>query len=153
MSETHAFTLTIDGKPQGKPRARFKPGQKPYPDKAQKLAEGEIRRAWEQAGRPRLPDAALTLSVTLIVTRPASHFKRDGSLTSEGQRCPRPHRTKPDLDNALKLVCDALNTLAWRDDVRFVHMSCGREWGVYPRTDITAAEAWTPAQLDATRAA
>ena len=149
MSDTTAFELTLDGKPQGKPRARFRAGQKPYPDKTQKLAEGEIRRAWEQAGRPRLPDAALTLDVTLIVVRPDAHYKRDGSLTAEGERCPYPHKTKPDLDNALKLVCDALNTLAWRDDVRFVRMTCTRGWGLYPRTDITAAAMWTVSGLAA----
>lgn len=137
-SEVRSFTLTLDGQPKGKPRARFRPGQRPYPDRAQKLAEGEVRRAWEQADRPRLPDGPLALAVRLVVARPAGHFKRDGTLSAEGERCPSPHRVKPDLDNAIKLVCDALNTLAWRDDVRFVAVWCLRAWGEWPSTTITA---------------
>lgn len=140
-AEVNGFVLRLDGQPKGKPRARFRPGQKPYPDKLQKLAEGEVRRAWEQAGRPRLPDVALILDVTLTVTRPAGHFKRDWSLSAEGERCPFPHRQKPDLDNCLKLICDALNTLAWRDDVRFVEMYARRVWGEWPGTVIRARRA------------
>jgi Holliday junction resolvase RusA-like endonuclease len=139
MSDVQSFTLELDGEPQGKPRARFRAGQKPYPDRAQKLAEGEVRRAWEQAGRPRLPDGPLALSVVLSVARPAGHFKQDGSLSAEGLRCPQPHKAKPDLDNAIKLVGDALNTLAWRDDVRFVWICSARLWSKWPATRITAS--------------
>jgi Holliday junction resolvase RusA-like endonuclease len=134
FGEVDSFVLTLDGRPQGKPRARYRPGQKPYPDRRQKLAEGEIRRVWREAGSPRLPDAPVELRIALRVTRPAGHFKRDGSLSAEGLRNPWPHRVKPDLDNAIKLVCDALNGLAWRDDVRVVFVSCHRLWAEWPST-------------------
>lgn len=136
MSEVTSFTLRLDGKPQGKPRARFRPGQKPYPDRKQKLAEGEIRRVWQEAGSPRLIDGPLRLDVWLYVSRSTSHFRQNGSLSAEGSRCPYPHKQKPDADNALKLVCDALNGLAWRDDVRFVDMHCSRRWSDWPGTTI-----------------
>lgn len=131
--------LKIDGKPQGQPRPRFVAGSKPYTTKGHKLAVGEIRRAWQEAGSPRLPDGPLMLAVTLTVARPAGHFKADGTLNATGRRMWMPYRQKPDIDNAVKLICDALNTLAWHDDVRFVEVLCWREWGEWPSTSIVAA--------------
>jgi Holliday junction resolvase RusA-like endonuclease len=136
MTEVDHMTLRIDGQPKGQPRPRFRPGQRPYPDKKQKLAEGEIRRVWQEAGSPRMIDGPLRLEMNLWVTRPAGHFRTDGSLSKEGERNPMPHRQKPDCDNAIKLLCDALNTLAWRDDVRFVRMTIERGWAEWPSTVI-----------------
>lgn len=135
MSEVESLTLVIDGKPQGQPRPRFANGRA-YAGKKQKLAEGEIRRAWQETGSPRMVDGPLGLEMFLFVSRPAGHFKRDGSLSAEGLRNPWPLKTKPDLDNAIKLVCDALNTLAWRDDVRFCTTCAIRDWADWPRTEI-----------------
>lgn len=138
-TEVCQFSLTLDGQPQGKPRPRFAAGHKPYPDRKQKLAEGEIRRAWVEAGSPRMVDGPMVLVMRLAHARPAGHFKRDGSLSAAGEREPYPMRTKPDLDNALKLVLDALNTLAWRDDVRFIDVRATRRWDRWPSTEIAVS--------------
>jgi Holliday junction resolvase RusA-like endonuclease len=134
-----SFSLVIDGQPKGQPRPRFTSNGHPYADKKQRLAEGEIRRAWENEGSPRLPDGPLRLSLHLAVARPASHFKRDGSLSAAGEREPWPMRSKPDLDNAIKLVLDALGTLAFRDDVRFVDVHATREWSTWPSSLIVVS--------------
>jgi Holliday junction resolvase RusA-like endonuclease len=136
--EVDAFALVIDGRPKGQPRPRFANGRA-YAGKPQKLAEDEIRRVWLQAGAPRMVDGPLALHMVLRVARPAGHFRRDGSLSAEGLRTPWPLKTKPDVDNAIKLLCDALNTRAWRDDVRFCTAYVARHWinsGEWPRTEI-----------------
>lgn len=135
MSEVNAFTLVIDGAPKGQPRPRFANGRA-YAGKQQKLAEGEIRRAWQEAGSPRMVDGPMELEMELEVARPAGHFKRDGSLSATGQRTPWPLKTKPDIDNAIKLPLDSLNGLAWRDDVRFCKATIVRVWADWPRTRI-----------------
>jgi Holliday junction resolvase RusA-like endonuclease len=135
MPEVDFFSLIIDGRPQGQPRPRFANGRA-YAGKKQKLAEGEVRRVWQQAGSPRMMDGPLKLTMWLDVARPMTHFKKDGSLSAEGLRHPYPHKSKPDLDNAVKLVCDALNTLAWRDDVRFCEVTIQRHWADWPQTVI-----------------
>jgi Holliday junction resolvase RusA-like endonuclease len=139
VSEVPYFRLQIDGKPQGKPRARFATGHKPYPDRKQALAEGEVRRVWQAAGSPRLPDDPLSMVLLLGVSRPAAHWRTNGELSTEGLRNPWPHRSKPDCDNAIKLVCDSLNALAWRDDVRFVDIRCLRVWTDWPSTVVEVA--------------
>lgn len=133
-----AFTLRIEGKPVGKGRPRFGQGRTWTPRETV-LAEQEIRRAWEEAGSPRV-EGALKLMVLLRVTRPQSHYLLSGGLSAEGRRHAFPFRQKPDTDNALKLVMDALNTRAWSDDVQVVEATVIREWDAVPSTLIDVQE-------------
>ena len=134
-----SFTLHIPGKPTGKGRPRMGAGRV-YTPRETVLAEQTIRAAWTENGQPRLADEAIQIKVELGVTRPQGHYKRDGSLSAEGKRNPYPHRQKPDFDNAAKLVADALNGLAWRDDVQIIDARIIRVWTDLPYTSV---QAWT----------
>lgn len=68
--------------------------------------------------------------------RPRGHFRKNGELSAEGLRHPVPRNRKPDVDNALKLICDALNTRAYRDDVLIAKATVERVWGEWPETTI-----------------
>lgn len=138
MTEVRSFSLLIHGEPEGKGRPKFvrKTG-KAYTPKKTVLAEGEVVRKWEEAGSPRMPeDTALRLEVVLYVARPGTHFKADGSFTAAGLRQPRPYKAKPDCDNACKLIMDALNKKAYRDDVRIVEILVERHWADWSATKI-----------------
>ena len=141
VAETVAeFTLDIEGMAEGKQRPRHNPfiQKRPFTPKKTVVAEREIRAAWEAVGKPRLPDGAIGVEVVISVARPGTHFKRNGELSAEGQRHPYPDNKKPDIDNAVKLIFDALNTRAWRDDVRIVSLQIERMWADWPRTHIHA---------------
>lgn len=133
--------LVIQGAPVGKGRAKFstKTGAV-YTPKATVLAEREIRQAWREAGEQRLPDVALELNLDLYVQRPQSHFKKNGELSTEGLRHPIPRNKKPDMDNALKLAMDALNSRAYKDDVQVAKVIMVRHWGEWPKTVINIKE-------------
>lgn len=120
--------LVVPGEARGKGRPRFGRGRA-YTDTPTLRAEQRIADEWRAAGGPRLPDAPLTLHVTLYLDRPASHHLADGTLSAQGRRNGLPVR-KPDVDNALKLVCDALNGLAYRDDVLIVDAHARRRWAL-----------------------
>lgn len=131
--------LVIDGQPVGKGRPRFvKATGRTYTPKATLLAENEIRRAWEQDGRPRLDEGPISLHVRLAVSRPKGHYTTKGELSAAGLRTPFPARQKPDVDNALKLVMDALNTRAWRDDVQIISATVARRWDRWPSVEVIA---------------
>jgi Holliday junction resolvase RusA-like endonuclease len=122
------IVLRVDGKPHGKGRPRFvRATGRTYTDQQTTSAEQRVHAAWHAAGRPRLPLGAAALEVELVVDRPQAHIKRDGSLSAAGQRADWPIR-KPDADNALKLIMDALNGCAYRDDVDIVSASVVRRW-------------------------
>ena len=124
----NVIDLRIDGKPTGKGRPRFvRQTGRAFTPGDTKRAENRIQLAWLEAGRPRLPEGPIVVYVSLALARPRSHWRKDGSLSAEGLRSPWPLR-KPDVDNALKLLLDALNGCAYRDDVDIVHAGIQRRW-------------------------
>jgi Holliday junction resolvase RusA-like endonuclease len=133
----HGFTLRVPGEAKGKDRARFGNGRT-YTPKQTVLAENRIYSVWQEQGEPKLADGPIVLEVEIGVTRPAGHFNKKRVLNKEGLRMVRPFRKKPDVDNALKLVMDALNTCAWTDDVRVIDAHVYRVWSSEPYTLINA---------------
>lgn len=47
------------------------------------------------------------------------------------------HTTKPDWDNLGKIVSDALNLVAWKDDSQVFWANVKKLYGVEPRMDVT----------------
>jgi Holliday junction resolvase RusA-like endonuclease len=120
--------ITTPGNPVGKGRPRHvRATGRVYTPDTTKAAEKAVRTAWEAAGSPYFGTAPLNAHLTLIVPRPAAHFKRDGKYSAAGLRavfCTR----KPDVDNALKLQLDSLNGLAYEDDCQIVSAFVCRSW-------------------------
>ncbi len=121
------LSLEVPGPPRGKGRPRFTRNGRPYTPADTIDAEDRVRTAWELAGRPRLPDGAFTLHVDVHVKRPKDHRLRDGTLSAAGRRAVFP-TSRPDLDNVVKLIADALNGLAWHDDAHAVNITATRLW-------------------------
>jgi len=96
-----------------------------------KAAEERWQALWMAQGRPRVPDGEpFALEVRVYVARPASHWKKNGELTAAGLRAGLvvPRSKKPDLDNVVKLILDALNGFAWRDDAQLAELLVRRVW-------------------------
>lgn len=115
-----------------RPRLNRKTGGIYTPDQT-KASEEDIRWVWRAAGSPRIGDTAgdkppLELQLIAMAVRPKSHFRKNGELSALGLRHPLP-TVKPDFDNAQKIVGDALNGLAYGDDVQFTRALFERRWG------------------------
>ncbi|MDL2280831.1 RusA family crossover junction endodeoxyribonuclease [Selenomonadales bacterium OttesenSCG-928-I06] len=48
--------------------------------------------------------------------------------------------TKPDIDNCIKLIYDALNGVIWKDDTQVVESICSKYYSDNPRTEIEIEE-------------
>lgn len=138
MSPPLEIKLWVAGRSRPKQRARFDPRtNRAYTPPANVVDENDIRAVWREAGEPRLPDdSAVFVALTIKVVRPQGHYKKDGTLSAEGTRHPVPRNKKPDVDNALKLVMDALNTRAYRDDVQVAGGLLLRQWSETPGTEV-----------------
>lgn len=130
--------LRVAGRAQTKQRQRFDPRTKrAYTPPSNIINENDVRAVWREAGEPRIEDeTAIGIAVKITVPRPKNHFKKNGELSATGLRHPVPRNKKPDLDNALKLVMDALNTRAYKDDVLVARAYVERIWGDWPETRI-----------------
>jgi Holliday junction resolvase RusA-like endonuclease len=79
----------------------------------------------------------LRLLLTVHLTPPASwpQWKREAALAQRIDPT-----TKPDLDNVLKLVKDALNKVAWQDDAQVVECEASKVYGDAEGLAITVLE-------------
>lgn len=127
MPPVNEFTFFIEGKPKGKGRHKTntKTGHTYTPAETE-FAEAEVLRYWENAGKVKL-SGPIGLQVNILHKRPGNHYNRTG-FSKEGLRHPIP-TSKPDVDNVLKLVMDALNEHAWDDDKQVCEVVMRRRWG------------------------
>ena len=116
----------VDGKPQGKQRPRFSRISKTVytPTKTAKY-EKQIAKAYTESGGKCIPaDCYVSVSVSAFFPTPKSYSKKKREDCLE--RILRPDK-KPDMDNILKVVLDALNKVAYEDDKQVVEL-IGRKY-------------------------
>lgn len=107
--------FVVPGEPFGKQRPRHsRASGTTYTPRETKLHEQLIRQAYRRNGGDRFPEGS-QLRVTIIavmgIPKSTAKYKRADMLSGKI----RPAK-KPDWDNIGKLVCDALNGVAYDDD-------------------------------------
>ncbi len=133
------ITFSIPGPPQGKARpkvVRIKTGASVTytPDKTVRYEE--LTRSRYQAaahGFKFADDAQVGVQITARYSIPASKSKKIKFAMAAGQIKPA---KKPDCDNIVKIVCDALNGIAYRDDAQIVLVQIAKEYADEPQTDV-----------------
>lgn len=121
----------IPGEPQGKARprvVRMKSGRSMSytPDKTVAYEELVRQRFLAEAqGRRFADDAPIDIIITAFLSIPKSVSKQKQMLMTSGALFPQ---KKPDLDNVMKIVCDALNGFAYRDDAQIVNAKICKRW-------------------------
>ena len=126
----------VPGEPQGKARARtyLPKGSKKFrsvtPDKT-RLYEVKIRnaflRTWNKNEVPFPKGKPVRICVTAYYRPASSTSKRKLAQMQAGLL--RPVK-KPDLDNVIKSVCDALNRYAYYDDAQITSIECSKAYGI-----------------------
>ena len=126
--------LVIPGEPRGKARPRVtKYGA--YTPKPTRDREAYIRDCWKAAGAKRIsyPDHGVELEV--IASFPV---RKSWSKATKQYLAGTLHTKRPDLDNVVKLVLDALNGGPFPDDGCVAMIRAEKVWTSGPaRTEIT----------------
>lgn len=118
--------FVVDGKPQGKQRPRFSRISKTVytPTKTAKY-EKQIAKAYTDSGSKCIPaDCYVSVTVHAFFPIPKSYSKKKRQECLEWTRRPA---KKPDMDNIIKAVLDALNGVAYVDDKQVVEV-IGRKY-------------------------
>ena len=131
--------LTVYAEPvaQGRPRFSTQGGfvraydpakSRDYKDYISLAAADQLK------GQPPL-DGALTLSVRVYRSIPKSFSKKKAEAAERGEIRPT---TKPDLDNYVKGIKDALHSICWHDDNQIVayHEPFGKFYSTTPRIEV-----------------
>lgn len=132
--------FTVPGKPVGKGRPRAAKRGKHitlYTPQTTVTYESTVALAASQAmtGRPLIEGPAEVL-MTMVLPVPASWSKRKQADALAGQLMPT---TKPDMDNVVKAIFDAVNGIVWTDDVQVVGLRVRKVYGATPGVQVTVS--------------
>lgn len=128
------FTFTIPGEPVAKGRPRMTRTGHAYTPQKTRLYEAHIQDLWKRGIAPALPTGQpLRVSVDAFFSVPKSTSKKQ-KMAMDGA----PHIKKPDADNVVKAVLDALNGLAFEDDSRICNLTATKRYTLdEPRVEVT----------------
>ena len=134
-----AVCFTIPGPPQGKGRPRVvrtKTGASlTYtPDKTVAYEElVRIRYKAAASGFCFPENAQIGVQITAWFQIPKSKSRKVRFAMAAGQVLPT---KKPDCDNIVKIVCDALNGIAYKDDQQVVLAQIRKRYAEIPKTEV-----------------
>lgn len=134
--------FTVLGEPKGKGRPRFttKNGYaRAYTPSATTEYEQLIQFAYKSQCRGVMFDDNIPLSLHIKSYHkiPKNTSKKQKALMLSGDI--RPTKT-PDADNIIKIICDALNGVAYYDDKQVVEVSIHKFYSDEPRADVEIFE-------------
>lgn len=139
-----AVTFHVPGKPQGKVRARtfrnkYTGKSKSITPEQTVLYENFIKDRFLQAGTGFYLERgkAATLRIVARFLPPTSASKKRQTDMLEGRELPL---KKPDMDNIVKVVADALNGVAYHDDTQIVSVVAKKAYSAVEGLDITVEE-------------
>lgn len=104
-----------------------------------KAFEAEIAKYYTLVSKGFIYDQHKPINVTLhfALPIPKGTSKKKVAAMVEGLELPT---KKPDIDNLVKSVLDALNGIAWYDDNQIVTLSASKEYSEEPHIDLTVRE-------------
>lgn len=133
------ITFLVEGKPQGKSRARTfydkRVGKmRSVTPEQTKDYESLIRWSYKAAGGQYMGEKLISVDIQAFYPIPKSYSKKKAEAANSGDIRPT---TKPDLDNCAKAVLDALNGVAFYDDSQVVDLTVRKFYGERPYIKVT----------------
>lgn len=130
--------FTYYGEIRGKGRPRFRNTGKfvqTYTDKDTQDYEMSIKEAYLQANQESYMNPEIPLRLDMFVYHQIPKSTSNKRKQAMLDRRIRPTK-KPDIDNILKSVCDALNKVAFYDDTQIVDIFVEKYYDETPRLEI-----------------
>lgn len=129
--------FTVPGEPQGKGRARvgtIAGKARMFTPPRTVAYEGLIAMAAQEAMQGASPfTGPCMVEVFMYCPIRSSWSKKKQAQALAGDIYPT---SKPDADNCLKAVCDALNSIAWKDDTQATDIYMRKRFSSTPRVDV-----------------
>lgn len=130
--------MIIYGQPQGKARPRFRSCGKyvqTYTPKSTMEYETQIKNEYYLQEKKYYSKEPLSIKIRAFYEIPKSWSKKKKAIATDL----RP-MVKPDLDNIIKVVLDALNKVAYADDKQVCRIYSEKYYSIMPRLEIDLKE-------------
>lgn len=132
--------FTVYGEPvaQGRPRATTINGHVcMYDPKKSRDYKNYIRLAASEHKPEKLLEGPLSMKVKIYRPSLKSFSKKKAEMAEKGELRPV---TKPDTDNYVKAIKDALKSVIWKDDSQVVELHASKYYSQNPRIEIEIKE-------------
>lgn len=132
--------FTVFGEPKGKGRPRFntRTGHAITPKDTVNYETLVHMEYLNQCGNARFSDdAMLDMRIKAYYSIPQSKSKKKKELMRAGVIRPT---KKPDMDNCIKIIADALNKIAYHDDTQIVDCQVRKFYSDDPRVEVRILE-------------
>lgn len=140
----------VPGKPQGKARARTVHNKNighsvSYTPENDLLYENLIKTMYIHAAKGTKFDKEIPVALRIVARfePPKSTSKKKTQQMLSGEI---PVIKKPDIDNIVKVIADALNGVAYRDDTQIVFVAVKKAYSAEEGLDVTVEEYKTESQ-------
>ena len=135
-ADRRAVFFEIPGEPRGKGRPRFncRTGRAYTDDKTtayEDLVIIQYLKAAKDFSFPENTGLSVHITAYFAIPESASIKKQNKMLFGAIQPCKR-----PDVDNIAKIICDALNGLAYKDDAQITYLSVLKSYSLEPRVEV-----------------
>ena len=131
------ITITIPGIPIAKGRPRLGKYGTYTPTKTVNY-ENLVQLCYMDQGEGKKLEGALQMVIDLYFPIPKSYSKKRVEAIKEMEEL---HTKKPDIDNCIKSITDALNQFAYDDDSQIVGITARKHYTTEePRAVVTIAE-------------
>ena len=131
--------FVVDGEVRPKDRPRFTKTGRIFTPKRTVEYENKVKGAYlrEYPSGMAFPDEAVEMVLNIYVEVPKSYSKKK----RDHMICFEYPKKKPDIDNQIKAIADALNGVAYTDDKQIVSLRVLRFWSESAKAEITLREA------------
>ena len=136
------MVFEIVGAPVGKRRPKFSTihgyaqAIKPKEDA---IYENLVKLSF-QSNKPQeysLFEKPIKIKIEAYFAIPKSFSKKKINMAVEGVINPQ---IKPDADNIAKIICDALNNVAYKDDTQIIELTVVKRYALEPKVKVTLNE-------------
>ena len=124
--------FTIPGEPVGKGRPRRGKGHFYTPERTEAY-EQLVRHIYRAKGGDHFSSLPVRVEINAYYEIPASASRVRRRKMDNGELLPT---KKPDFDNVAKIICDALNGIAYNDDSQVVEAIVKKRYSTQPRVDV-----------------
>lgn len=129
--------VVINGQPMGKQRPKVTLvngyGRAYTPTKTINY-ETLVKLEYQNQDGTYYDEGSLSLKVVAYYQIPKSFSKKKRMQAITGELRPT---VKPDLDNVLKIICDALNKVAYKDDNQITNIEIKKFYAEIPRVEFS----------------
>lgn len=128
------YNFMIPGKPRGKGRPRFTRNGHTYTDQKTRAYEDLTKAIFHRLSSEPIPEGYfIRVRIVAHYMIPKSASKADKAKMIAGFY---PVKAKPDIDNIAKIVLDALNGEAWRDDAQVTELNVKKVYSTINAVEV-----------------